>query len=93
MIVGYKFLLTYKNAQLWTQLHGSGGAYGNGALHVQDEDDVGDICKALLAKARAELKREGTIRLSNDCRHDQPLKIKKSKPLRIEACEPIRSKV
>lgn len=92
MIIGYEFKLTFDDHTEWTQLHGSGGAMGNGALHVQDEGRVEVICDALLNRARLELEREGEVRRSNDARHDEPLHIEPVAPRSIVGCRPLRSR-
>ena len=94
MIVGYEFLLDWGpgKPQEWTQLHGSGGAVGNGALHVQDAESAQQIAARLLERMRRELERYGFVRRSNDARHDEPLTIEPITPCAIRQARPMAAK-
>ena len=91
MIVGYEFLLDWGpgKPQEWTQLHGSGGAVGNGALHVQESTAAEQIAAKLLKRVRRELKRDGIVRRSNDAQHDEPLTIEPITPRAVLQARPM----
>lgn len=94
VIAGYEFLLDWgpDKSPEWTQLHGSGGALGNGALHVQDNAGSWRIAAFLLTKARRELERDGTVRRSNCAKHDEPLKVEEITPRAILRARPFYAK-
>lgn len=90
-VIGYEFLLQFPKSRLWTQLHGSGGAVGNEATS-KDPGSVEKVRQKLLARVRRELELGGSVRTSNDARHDEPLRIRVRHPEEILDCRPIYAK-
>jgi len=63
----FEFKVKADGKEFWTQLQGSGGQVGNGCLHL-DIDGLPSakrqqLFKKLLARAKAELELEGTVRV------------------------------
>lgn len=61
-VIGYLFELEFRGGQrVWTRLRGRGGEVGDGTLHVQDPERISWVADRLLARVRAELRREGRL--------------------------------
>jgi hypothetical protein len=91
-IIGYEFLLDFGDRQEWTQLQGTGGAIGNGALHVQDSRKAREIARQLLVRVHREMSVERCVWLSNDAKHAEALSVKQAYPQAVLECRPLMSK-
>ena len=95
-IVGFEFLLVSRSGrERWEVLQGSGGAWGAGALHALNDESkerrgwLARVKVALLVAVRAELEREGSVRVYRE--HLEPSeRIRKARPREVRDVREVR---
>lgn len=93
-IDGFEFLVERRGGKRsWVQLQGSGGRVGAGSLHAvrhhaADSEPVRTLCAKLLRQVRAELQRDGVVRIHRD--HEDPeRRIQSVAATQVLECRPV----